>query len=385
MKSIIKHHAFSCPCFFTTAKFLFLLPVLLLMFACSKQPEGKPQAFPVPVSVAMVTQKNVPVDVRAIGNVEAYSTVSIKTQVTGELQRAYFAEGVEVKKGDLLFTIDPRPFEAALKAAGANLARDMATAEKAGRDARRYAKLYEEEVVSKEQFEQFRSNAESLDAVVQADRAAIENAKVNLGYCTIRSPLGGFTGSLLVHEGNVVKENETILVVINQVNPIYVNFSVPEQYLKDIEENRRKNSLKVIAVPSGGERSSEGILTFVDNAVETTTGTIRLKGTFENQKKYLWPGQFVNVVLTLYTQSNALTVPSQAVQVGQQGEYVFVVTPNLTVESRPVIVSRRINGETVVDKGLKAGETVVTDGQLRLIPGSPVNVKQIPEGHAKHS
>ena len=301
------------------------------------------------------------------------------------MRRAYFTEGVEVKKGDLLFTIDPRPFEAALKEAEANLARDTATAEKAGHDARRYAKLYEKEVVSKEQFEQFRSSAESLDAVVQADRAAIENAKVNLGYCTIRSPLSGFTGSLLVHEGNVVKENETILVVINQVSPIYVNFSVPEQYLKDIEENRRKNPLKVIAVPSGGEHSSGGMLTFVDNTVDTTTGTIRLKGTFENQEKHLWPGQFVNVVLTLYTQLNALTIPSQAVQVGQQGEYVFVVTPNRTVESRPIIVSRRINGETVVEKGLKAGETVVTDGQLKLIPGSPVNVKQIPGGHAEHS
>jgi len=385
MKIIIKHPAFSFPRFFITAKSLFLLPVLFLMFACSKQPEEKPKVSPVPVSVATVMQKNVPVDVRAIGNVEAYSTVSIKTQVNGELRRTYFTEGGEVKKGDLLFTIDSRPYDAALKEAEANLARDMATAEKASHDARRYAKLYKEEVVSREQYEQFRSNAESLDAVVQADRAAIENAKVNLGYCTIRSPLSGFTGSLLVHEGNVIKENETILVVINQVSPIYVNFSVPEQYLKDIEKNRRKNPLKVIAVPPGGEHSSEGILTFVDNAVETTTGTIRLKGTFENQEKHLWPGQFVNVALTLYTQLNALTVPSQAVQVGQQGEYVFVVTPTRTVESRPVIVSRRINGETVVDKGLKAGETVVTDGQLRLIPGSPVSVKQIPGGKAKHS
>jgi membrane fusion protein, multidrug efflux system len=385
MKSIIKHPALSCPWFFTTVKTLFFLPVLFLMFACSKQPEEKPPASPVPVSVARVTQKNVPVDVRAIGNVEAYSTVLIKTQVNGELRHAHFTEGGEVKKGSLLFTIDPRPFEAALKEAEANLARDVATAEKARHDARRYAKLYKEEVVSREQFEQFRSNAESLDAVVQADRAAIENAKVNLGYCTIRSPLSGFTGSLLVHEGNVVKENETILVVINQVSPIYVNFSVPEQYLKDIEENRRKNPLTFIAVSPGGKNSSEGILTFVDNTVDTTTGTIRLKGTFENQEKYLWPGQFVNVVLTLYTQLNALTIPSQAVQVGQQGEYVFVVTPNRTVESRPVIVSRRIDGETVVEKGLKAGETVVTDGQLRLVPGSPVNVKQIPGGKAKHS
>jgi multidrug efflux system membrane fusion protein len=385
MKNIIKHHMFSCPRVFTLETLLFLLTALPLMFGCSKQPEGKPQALPVPVSVATVTQKNVPVDVRAIGNVEAYSTVSIKTQVNGQLKRAYFREGGEVKKGDLLFTIDSRPYEAALKEAEANLARDVATAEKAGLDAGRYAKLYKEEVVSKEQFEQFRSNAESLDAVVQADRAAIENAKVNLGYCTIRSPITGITGNLLVHEGNVVKENETILVVINQVSPVYVNFSVPEQYLKDIEENRRKNPLKVIAVPSGRERSSEGVLTFVDNAVDTTTGTIRLKGTFGNQEKHLWPGQFVNVRLTLYVQLNAFTIPSQAVQVGQQGEYVFVVTPNRTVESRPVIVSRRINGETVVDKGLKAGETVVTDGQLRLIPGLPVSVKQIPEGHAKHS
>jgi membrane fusion protein, multidrug efflux system len=385
MKSIIKPHAFSSPLVFTTKKIFFLLPVLIFAFACSKQPEENSQPLAVPVSVATVIQKNVPVDVRMIGNVEAYTTVSIKAQVNGQLKRAYFREGEEVKKGDLLFTIDPRPYEAALKQAEANLAKDTATAEKARNDASRYAKLYKAEVVSKEQFEQFRSTAESLDAVVQADRAAIENAKVNLGYCTIRSPNSGITGSFLVHEGNVVKENETVLVVINQVSPVYVNFSVPEQYLKDIEENRRKNPLKVIAAPPGGKRPSEGILTFVDNAVDTTTGTIRLKGTFENQEKQLWPGQFVNVVLTLSTQLNALTVPSQAVQAGQQGEYVFVVRPDLTVEPRQVIVNRRINGETVVDKGLKPGETVVTDGQLRLIPGSVVSVKQIPGGNAKHS
>jgi multidrug efflux system membrane fusion protein len=355
------------------------------MFACSKQPEENSQPLPVPVSVALVAQKSVPVDVRVIGNVEAYSTVSIKTQVNGQLNRAYFKEGEEVKKGDLLFTIDPRPYEAALKEAEANLAKDTATAEKAGSDANRYAKLYKEEVVSREQLEQFRSTAVSLDAVVQADRAAIENARVNLGYCTIRSPISGITGSLLVHEGNVVKENETVLVVINQVSPIYVNFSVPEQYLKEIEEKRRKNSLKVIAVPPGGERISEGVLTFVDNAVDTTTGTIRLKGTFENQEKQLWPGQFVNVVLTLSTQLNAVMVPSQAVQAGQEGEYVFVVSPDFTVEPRQVIISRRINGETVVDKGVKPGETVVTDGQLRLTPGSRVSVKKIPGGNAKHS
>ena len=385
MKSIVKLHAVSCPRFNTRIKIFFLLPVLIFVIACSKQPEENSKPSPVPVSVALVTKKNIPVDVRVIGNVEAYSTVSIKAQINGLLNRACFREGVELKKGDLLFTVDPRPYEAALKQAEANLAKDTATAEKAANDASRYAKLYKEEVVSKEQFEQFRSNAESLDAVVQADRAVIENARVNLGYCTIRSPISGITGSLLVHEGNVVKENETILVVINQVSPVYVNFSVPEQYLKDIEEKRSKNPLKVIAVPSGEKSSSEGILTFVDNAVDTTTGTIRLKGTFDNQEKQLWPGQYVNVVLTLSTQLNAITVPSQAVQAGQQGEYVFIVRPDFTVEPRQVVVNRRINGETVVDKGLNPGETVVTDGQLRLTPGTLVSVKKIPEGNEKHS
>lgn len=380
MKTNIKSRTFPCPRFFITVYFSLFLVALPFICGCSDEPNNKSKqndlkSSPIPISVAAVSRKSVPIEVRAIGNVEAYSTVSIKAQVTGELRRVYFTEGDEVKKGDLLFTIDSRPFEAALKEAEANLAKDLAMAEKANSDARRYDKLYKEEVVSKEQYEQFRANAESLDAIVQADRAAIENAKVDLGYCTIRSPLSGFTGSLLVDEGNVVKADETILVVINQVRPIYVNFSVPEQYLKDIEKYRTESTLKVIAIPPEGKPSSQGILTFVDNTVDTTTGTIRLKGTFENLEKHLWPGQFVNVVLTLSTQLNALTVPSQAVQIGQQGEYVFVVNPNRTVESRPVIVSRRINGETVVEKGLKPGETVVTDGQLRLIPGALVEVK----------
>ncbi len=331
----------------------------------------------VPVTVAMVVQKTVPVEVRAIGNVEAYSAVSVKPQQAGEVERAFFKEGQDVKTGDLLFTLDSRPYQATLQQLEANLARDQAQLENARAQAERYARLFQEGIVSKEQYDSFRTGADALAATVRADQAAIEKAKVDLDYCSIRSPIDGRTGSLLIHPGNIVKANETILVLINQVTPIYVSFSVPEQNLREIKSRMAAGSLAVMAIiPDDEQRPVEGTLTFVDNAVDSTTGTIRLKATFTNAERRLWPGQFVNVVLKLTSRPNAVVVPSQAVQTGQAGQYVFVIKPNLTAESRPVVPGATVSGETVIEKGLQPGEKVVTDGQLRLAPGSKVEVKK---------
>jgi multidrug efflux system membrane fusion protein len=359
-----------------------------------------------PATVASVTQKTVPVEVDAIGNVEAYSTVSVKALVSGELMEVHFQEGQEVRKGDLLFQIDPRPFESALKRAEGNLARDMAqlhqaeanlardTAQARNADVqvRRYEDLLKEGVVAKEVFDQFRTTADSFEATLQADRAAvefanasirsdkaaIENARLDLGYCTIRSPMDGRTGNLLVHRGNIVKANENPpLVVITQIQPIYVSFSVPEQNLSDIKRHMAAGKLEVAAtIPKEETHSAGGVLTFVDSMVDRSTGTIRLKATFHNREKIFWPGQFVDVSLKLSTRPNCIVVPSRAVQTGQSGQYVFVVKPDFTVESRAVAALMSTRGETVIEKGLQPGETVVTDGQLRLAPGVKIKVKK---------
>jgi multidrug efflux system membrane fusion protein len=329
-----------------------------------------------PVTVATAIQKTVPVELRAIGNVEAYSQVSVKSQVEGQLERVYFREGDDVKQGDLLFTIDRRPFEAALKQAEANLAKETAQATYARRQAERSAKLAGEGIISKDQYDQVRSNADALEAAIQADKAAIETTQVQLAYCTIRSPLDGRTGSLIVHPGNVVKANDATLVVINQTRPVFVNFSVPEKYLSEIKRHMAAGSLRVAAtIPGEEKRPLGGGLSFVDNTVDMTTGTIHLKGTFANPEKRLWPGQFVNVSLTLASEPNAIVVPSEAVQTGQQGSYVFIVKPDLSVDVRPVVVGAAVGSDTVVEKGIQLGETVVTDGQLRLYPGAKVEVK----------
>jgi len=348
---------------------------------CSKK--GDPARAPaaVPVTVATVVEKTVPLQVLAIGNVEAYSTVSIKAQVSGELTAVHFREGGDVHKGQLLFTIDPRPFGAALQQAQANLARDKANAENARVQAARYAKLFEEGVAPREQYEQMRTSADALDAAVRADEAAIEKAKLDLQYCTIYSPIDGRTGSLMVHPGNLTKANDVpILLVINQLNPIHVNFALAQQYLGEVKGFMATEKLKVRAeIPDDPKRPEQGTLSFIDNAVDSSTGTIHLKATFANQARRLWPGQYVNVVLTLGTQPNAVVAPSQAVQTGQSGQYVFVVKADKTVESRPVATGRTFEGETIVEKGLQPGETVVIDGQLRLVPGSKVEVKAGPE------
>ncbi|MCJ7784826.1 MAG: efflux RND transporter periplasmic adaptor subunit [Desulfobacterales bacterium] len=352
-----------------------LLLLTLFASACSNG-KAKNSIPPPPVIVGLATKKTVPVELRAIGNVQAFSTVMVKSKVGGELVRVHFIEGQDVKKGDLLLTVDPRPYEAAFKETEANLQRDLARARNAAEDARRYESLIQRKVVSTQLYEKIRSDADALEATVLADKAAVENAKIQLDYCSIRSPIDGRTGSLSVKQGNIIKADDITLIVINQIIPIDVSFSVPEQFLPEIQKRMASKKLHIEASsPQSDERSEKGTITFVDNAVDTSTGTIRLKGAFANRERKLWPGQFVNVVLTLTEEPNVIVVPSQAIQTGQEGQYVFVVKPDLTVESRPVVAGRTISGETVVQKGLQADERVVTDGQLRLYPGAKVEIK----------
>ena len=333
----------------------------------------------IPVLVAIAAQKSVPVQVRAVGNVEAYSTVSIKSQVTGVLMKAHFKEGQNVKQGQLLFTIDPRPLEATLKQAEATLARDSAQLQNAREQARRYADLVKKQYVSQEQYDKIRADADAAEAVVQADHAGVENAKVQLSYCYIYSPLDGQVGSLLVNEGNLVRVNDgTPLVVINQLTPVNVTFSVPEQNLVDIKRHMAAGQLKVkAAFPSDEGRPEEGSLTFVDNAVDRSTGTIKLKAEFSNKERRLWPGQYINVALTLSTQADAVVIPSEAVQVGPEGQQVFVVKADKRVEVRPVTVARTNEGEAIIAKGLQPGEQVVREEQFLLGPGARVDVKNV--------
>jgi multidrug efflux system membrane fusion protein len=386
---------------------LFFLVLSSFLLSCSGEKSGNSgKTLPVPVVVARVAQRTVPVQLRAIGTVQAYATVSVKSLVAGQLMAVYFKEGQDVKKGELLFMIDPRPFEAGLKQVEANLERDMAQVKQAEAnlerdmvqeknaqaDADRYKLLFEKNVVARQQYDKFRTDWEALEATVQADRAAkanaeaavqadraaVENAKLQLNYCSIRSPMDGRTGNLIVQEGNIIKENDASLVVINQITPIYVSFSVPEQYLGEIKKYMAVGKLKVtVTVPNDEGATEEGFVSFIDNTVDSATGTIRLKGTFGNPGRRLWPGQFVDVVLILTEDPNAIVVPSQAIQTGQQGQYVFVVKPDFTVESRPIVPGLTLNNETVVQKGLNTGETVVTDGQLRLYPGAKVEVQTL--------
>ena len=357
--------------------FLATFGLLLFAAACAREHAAPPPSPPVPVTVASVVQKPEPIELRAIGNVEAYSTVSIKPQVSATLDEIHFQEGQFVKKGDLLFVLDRRPFDASLQQAQANLARDKAQAEIAEVQAQRYAKLYQEGVASKEQYDQLKATADAEEAAVKADEAAVEYAKLQLQYCFIYSPIDGRTGTFMVHVGNLVKANDVpILLTINQVNPIFVDFSIPEQYLAEVKKYMAEGKLTVQAfLPNEPQNPEPGKLSFVDNSVDVQTGTIKLKGTFPNAARRLWPGQFVNAVLRLAEQENAIVVPTPAVQTGQAGKYLFVVKPDMTAEERKVVVARSNGDETVISQGLQPGETVVTDGQLRLVNGSKVQIK----------
>jgi membrane fusion protein, multidrug efflux system len=365
----------------TLASLVLILAASLSFVSCSSKTSAVGPDMAVPVTVAKAVKKTVPVELSAIGTAEAYSTVSIKGQVNAVLKEVHFKQGDFVKKGDLLFSLDARPFQASLAQAQANLARDKAQADLTVVQAERYKKLYDEGISPKEQYDQMQANAAAQQGSVHADEAAVESAKLQLQYCEIYSPVDGRTGALQVYPGNLVKENDVpVLVVINQIAPLYLDFSVPEQYLGVIKKYMTAGRLQIEATPYGDTTPETGYLTFVDNTVDNTTGTIKLKGTFENTDHRLWPGQFSTVALRLSEQENATVVPTQAVQTGQSGDFVFVIKPDQTAESRPVKVARTLGTESVIAKGIEAGETVVTDGQLRLIPGIKVQIKTAPQG-----
>lgn len=339
----------------------------------SAKPAGRP---PVPVLVGTVTQATVPVSLNVIGTGEAYSTVSIKSLVQGEVQRVYFRQGQYVRQGQLLFSIDPTPFEAVLEQAQASLAKDQAQLQFALAQDQRNTDLFKQGIVSRDQYDQFRAAAAQSAAAVRADEAAVQTAKIQLGYCSIRSPLDGLTGALQVDPGNLVKVNDVAMVVINQIEPIYVDFSVPQQHLQEIKDKQARRPLRVEAIiPHEPNNPEWGTLTFINNTVDASTGTILLKGTFPNARHRLWPGEFVNVVLDVSSHDNAVLAPSPAVQTGQKGNYVYVVNPDHTVKYQPVTVGPVYKGDTVIQSGLQPGQTVVTDGQLLLYPGARIMVK----------
>jgi multidrug efflux system membrane fusion protein len=348
----------------------------LATLACSGAKQ-KPTDEKVPVTVAMAQAKDVPVQIRAIGNVQPLSTVAVRALAGGQLIAISFKEGDEVHKGQLLFTIDRRPYEAALAQAQASLARDEANLHNAEAEATRYADLIKKDYVTHEDYDRFVSAATAARAVSAADRAAIQNAQLELSYCEIRSPMDGRTGALMAHVGNIIKANDTAaLVVINQVRPVSVQFSVPEAQLGSLRSRMDAGNVPVEVSPqAGGAPIAKGRLSFVDNAVDSTTGTITLKGQFDNRDSALWPGQYVNVAVTLSTRPNAVVIPSQAVQTSQKGQYVYVVKEGDAVEMRPITVFQTLDQQTIIEKGVSAGETVVTDGQLRLTPKSHVEVK----------
>jgi multidrug efflux system membrane fusion protein len=351
---------------------------VVLITACSSGGQAGDSAArqTVPVRVAAAVRKPAPLEVRAIGTVRAYASVAVKAQIEGRLERVHFVEGQEVRKGDLLLSIDPRPFEAAVREAEGKLAQDRAQAEHAAVEARRFGSLVASGVVSPDEHDRARTQAAAFAAAAQADEAAVEKARIQLQYCAIHAPIDGRVGESLVDEGNVVKANETTLAVINQVRPVFVEFSVPQQELPRIRQHLREDGLPVVAhVPGNGTGGVSGRLTFVNNAVDTTTGTVLLKAAFANEDERLWPGLFLNVTLTLATRADTLMIPARAVQTGQDGKYVFVVRDDGTVESRPVTLGNPVGEEIVIEQGLTEGERVVTDGQLRLAPGVPVDVK----------
>ncbi|HLK67001.1 MAG TPA: efflux RND transporter periplasmic adaptor subunit [Bryobacteraceae bacterium] len=396
-----------------TTLFIPAVACLLTLSGCQQQQTtagGPPPA--VPVSVSKVTQESVPTELRVVGTVEASSIVQVKSQVAGELIKVAFTEGQNVAKGDLLFQIDPRPFQDAMRQAEAAvtrdraqiaqseaaLSRDNAQARYNQTDADRYAELQKEGLASKSQFDQSKAgadvareaarvskaNIDSARAALEADVAAVAAAKLNLDYCTITAPIAGRTGNLLVHAGNLVKVNDVALVIIHQVSPIFVNFSIPEQHLAAIRRlsSSRKLSVDVVS-RDNPDRPVTGTLSVIDNAVDSATGTIHLKATFENKDRALWPGQFVTAVLTLDTIQNATVIPAEAVQAGQQGSFVYLVKANNTVETRPVTVTRNFGKKALIESGVVPGDTVVVDGQLRLFPGAQIKAVEGPKDEGR--
>src|SRR5258707_12282842 len=352
------------------------LAFLGVLAGCAKQQAAPQPRAPIPVVVGSVKIKSMPVEVIAVGHVEPVSTVSIEAQVPGQLLDVHFKEGDFVRKGQLLLTLDPRPYEAALPQDKAALARDKGTAANNRLQAQRYSKLLAEGIVPPSQVESFTSAADASDAVVNADEAAIKTAELNLEYCTIYSPLDGRTGALMLKPGNLVKVADVPIIVINQVNPIYVNFGIPQQFWPELKKYMAQGTLRVKAtVPKDSGAAEEGSVAFVDNAIDPSTGNIHLRAAFTNSQNRLWPGLYVNIVLTLSEQAGAIVVPAQAILQGNMGSFVYVVRPDKRVEPRTIVPIRTIQGETVIEKGLQSGETIVTDGQARLEPNARVEIK----------
>ena len=330
-----------------------------------------------PVAVIAAVQQTVPVRLQAIGNVEAYSTVAVKSRVDGQIVEVPFREGQEVKKGEVIFRIDPRGFEASLRQAEAQALRDVASRDQAANQERRYQELLDKNFVSKDAYAQYRTNAATAEATSKASQAALENARLNLDYTIIRSPIDGYVGRALLQAGNMVKANDTIaLVVINQVKPVYVSFAIPEQQLPTVRELVRRSPLAVeVAAPGTDKPLAAGRIAFLDNAVDQTTGTIKVRAVFDNSDVALWPGQFVTVRVKLYDQENAILIPSRALQTGPSGQFVYVVKPDMTAEVRNVVVARTEGDVTVLaEGGVAKGEQVVVRGALRLAPGGKVNI-----------
>ena len=362
--------------------------VLALTVALAGCGEKKvvPKVMAVAVKVATATRENVPLEISAIGNVESPTSVQIKSMINGQITGVKFKEGQDVRKGELLFTIDPRPGEADLRRNEATLAKDIATAGNARADAQRYQALAKEGVVAQQQSDQMVAAADAAEALVQADRAAVTNSKVQLTYTRIYSPISGRTGTLAIQLGNVIKANDTpYLVTINQISPIYVTFTLPEQLLGEVKKYEARHRLTVSASLPNDSEPALGTLTFIDNTVDPQTGTIKLKGTFANTDCRLWPGQFVNVSLRLADEPDAIVVPTAAIQNGQQGPYLFVIKPDMTAESRLVKVNRTFGDQSVIQTGVNPGEIVVTDGQLRLTPGAKVDMKNSPAGQGQNA
>ena len=356
-----------------TSIILTIFAVFLLCTACTAKKEKPKVKPPIPVKVVQAVQKDVPVQVKAIGNIEAFTSVAIKSQVNGQIARVHFQEGSDVQKGALLISIDPEPFQATVSQCEAALAKNQSQVKFAREQASRYEGLLKEGIVTHDQYDLLRTNAESFAANVAADRAAIKSAKIQLGYCSIRSPISGRTGTLALQPGNLTKSNDLPIVTINQVSPIYATFSIPEKLLAEVKRAMAGNELKIEAVIPNEPGSTEiGTISFLDSAVNSATGTIKLKGVFANKSRKLWPGQFTDVVMTLGNRKNAVVVPTNAIQTSQQGQFIYVVKPDNTVEMRQVTSAAEAGGETVIEKGLAAGETVVVDGQLRLTPGATI-------------
>ena len=352
-----------------------LLAAFAALAACRR--DAPPPRPAVPVTVAPVEQRSVPHEISAIGTVTPIQTVAVRAQVSGTLRQVAFREGDEVRSGQVLFRIDARPYQAALDMAEANLARDLAQLVNARQQVVRYQQLVQNDLATQEQFDQLKANADVAEATVTADSAAVRSARLNLGYTTVRAHIAGRTGGLLLREGNLVPVNgATPLVVVNQIRPIAVSFSVPQRYLDDIQRFNARAALAVEIRPSDDTTAVQrGSLTFINNQVDTSTGTIQLKATFANDQRKLWPGEFVAARLVLTVERDVLTIPSQAVMTGQNGTYVYLVNPDRSVRAQDVTVGRSAGDFVVIEKGLASGQLVVTDGQLRLVPGARVEVK----------